>query len=172
MLTDPLPHSAKHQLRLRAVDRLANVLPYTAYDVSSKEFLGEYDGALDELIAELEDCGYHYQLFAARKTADGKKDDGSYARIADEHPDAVEGTALAEIEPGECQYHVHPIKRDGVIECYGHYEVHPYPWTPTWDLTRAWPRHYRPTWDSSETPRSEWTYIRGVRDERLDSVLK
>jgi len=161
----------KHTLRLTAVDTLAGVLPYTAYTVSDKEHLGTFDGTLDEFVDTVTAEGYHYQLFAARKTADGTKDAGSYARIPDNHPDAAEGTALESRDAGECQYHIHPIVRDDVIECYGHYEIHPYPWTPFWDSTRPWPQHYRPTYDDPETPRSEWTYLRGVRDDRLDEIL-
>ena len=161
----------KHTLRTTAADHLDSVLPYTSYSIGNAEFLGTYDGDLETLIAELESVGYHYQLLAATKLLDGHKDSGSYARIPSEHPDGVAETALEDLDPGECQYHVHPFEIDGVIELYGHYEIHPYPHTPFWDWTRAWPRHYKPTWDTDDAPRSEWTYLRGIVDDRLDSIL-
>ena len=161
----------KHQLRLGAAETLERVLPYTKYSIGNSEYLGHYDGDLETLIDELTDAGYHYQLFAAEKTHDGLVDDGSYARIPNEHPDAVAETALEDRPPGECQYHVHPFELEETIELYGHYEIHPYPHTPFFDLTRSWPQHYRPTWDTDEAPRSEWTYLRGVLDPRIESIL-
>ncbi|MDB9247438.1 hypothetical protein PN419_00255 [Halorubrum ezzemoulense] len=160
-------------------DRLSSVLPYTAYAVDEAEYLGSYDADADATAEMLRDQGYHYQLFAAekRRGEDGPTDEGSYARIPEEHPEAATGTALAETTPRECQYHVHLFERVDpdtqrvVTDLYGHYEIHPYPHTPTWDLTRPWPRHYRPTWDTPDNPRDEWTYLRGVRDPRLDRVL-
>ena len=157
----------KHTLRLTAAKTLDGVLPYTSYSINEKEFLGQFDGSLDECIAWLKESGYHYQLFAATKSLEGDMDDGSFARIPDTHPEEADGTALAELDAGECQYHVHPFERDDYIELYGHYEIHPYPWTPFWDMERPYPRHYRPTWDRDNEPRDEWTYLRGVVDSRL-----
>lgn len=156
----------KHRLRLTAVDALSGPLPYTAYDVGETEYLGTYDGSLSAFIADITERGYHYQLFAARKRHEdhGVKDSGSYARIASEHPQEATETALAELPPRECQYHVHPIVIDDTAEVYGHYEIHPYPWEPHWDLTRPWPRHYRPTYGE--------TYLKGVRDDRLNDILQ
>lgn len=165
------PDPLKHALRLTAVDALSGPLPYTAYSVGEREYLGAYDSTLDDLVTDLDERGYHYQLFAARKSNSGGKDVGSYARIPKEHPRAVAGTQLATLNPGECQYHVHPIPTNDGFNLYGHYEIHPYPHTPTWDVTRMWPRHYRPTYDSKDNPRKEWTYLRGVTDERLQPLL-
>lgn len=166
--------SWKHTLRLTAAETLQSVLPYTSYAVTDEEYLGTHDGSLAETAQALRERGYHYQLFAARKQHPERdqRDKGSFARIPEEHPDAADGTALAETTPRECQYHVHLFATDDGTELYGHYEIHPYPHTPTWDLTRPWPRHYRPTWDTHDEPRSEWTYLRGVRDPRLDGILR
>jgi len=189
--------SVAHRLRTVAADRLSVVLPYTAYDVDEAEYLGSYDGTVDETVTMLREHGYHYQLFAAekRRGEDGSTDkhaergsatspssratdDGSYARIPESHPSEAADTALEDIPAGECQFHVHLFERPdsaaghAVTDLYGHYEIHPYPHIPTWDLTRPYPRHYRPTWDDPDTPRSEWTYLRGVRDPRLDSILR
>ena len=157
----------KHTLRLFAAKNLDGVLPYTSYSISEAEYLGTFDGSLDECTSWLRSQGYHYQLFAATKTLDGEQDDGSFARIPDTHPDEVEDTALDEIQPGECQYHVHTFERDDHIALYGHYEIHPYPWTPYWSIERAYPKHYHPTWDKEDTPKEEWTYLRGVVDKQL-----
>ena len=169
-----------HTLRRVAADSLKSVLPYTAYSVDKAEYLGQYDATADETAEMLRDQGYHYQLFAAEKRLEqtGQTDDGSYARIPDEHPQAATGTALGETTPKECQYHVHLFEATDeasgrpVTHLYGHYEIHPYPHTPTWDITRPYPRHYYPTWDTDDDPRSEWTYLRGVRDPRLDGILR
>lgn len=170
----------KHTLRNGAATVLETVLPYTAYTIDEAEYLGSYDGTPSETAAMLRDHGYHYQLLSAvkRRGEDGLTDQGSYARIPDEHPEAAAQTALAETTPRECQYHVQLFERPdidvghSVTDLYGHYEIHPYPHTPTIDLRRPWPRHYRPTWDVSDEPREEWTYLRGVRDTRLDGVLR
>lgn len=172
--------SFAHKLRTTAADQLSSLLPYTAYEVDEAEYLGRYRASADETATMLRDNGYHYQLFAAEKRNEstGKTDDGSYARIPDIHPEAAAGTALADTTPKECQYHVHLFERtdtdvSGVVtDLYGHYEIHPYPWTPTWSIRRAYPRHYYPTWDRPDTPRSEWTYLRGVRDPQLDGILR
>jgi len=169
-----------HRLRTIAADRLASVLPYTAYDIDDVEYIGSYDAYADETATMLSDHGYHYQLFAAekRRGEDGPTDEGSYARIPSEHPEAAEGTGLADTTPRECQYHVHLFERTDadtgrvVTDLYGHYEIHPYPHIPTVDLTRPWPRHYRPTWDHADEPREEWTYLRGVRDPQLNGILR
>lgn len=169
-----------HRIRTLAADKLASVLPYTAYSIDEVEYLGSYDAGTDATAKMLRDHGYHYQLFAAEKQRgdDGPTDQGSFARIAEEHPEAAEGTALADTTPRECQYHVHLFKREHadaghpVTDLYGHYEIHPYPWTPTVSIRRAYPRHYYPTWDDPDEPRSEWTYLRGVRDPRLDGILR
>jgi len=153
----------KHKLRLTAVDVLENVLPYTSYDIGGNEYLGSFGGTLDEFIETVEFRGYHYQLFAARKKKNGEKDDGSYARIPDEHPSTVENTSLESLNPRTCQYHVHPfVTKDG-IDVYGHYEIHPYPWEPTNDITRPI-RHYNPTYGD--------TYLKGVVDDRLTDILE
>ena len=168
-------YAAKHALRVAAADALESLLPYTSYSIDDAEYLGRFDGTRDELASRLSARGYHYQLFAATKTlgADGPKDVGSFARIPDRHPDAADGTALDEVPPGECQYHVHPFDVGDGMEVYGHYEVHPYPHTPHIDVSRPWPRHYRPTWDRpDEHDRDEWTYLRGVCDARLDPILE
>lgn len=169
-----------HRVRTVAADRLASVLPYTAYAVDEAEYVGAYDGTPEEAAEMLHDHGYHYQLLAAEKRNEetGETDHGSYARIPTEHPEEATGTALGATTPRECQFHVHLFKRRNpsaghpVTDLYGHYEIHPYPHTPTFDITRPWPRHYRPTWDVEDTPRKEWTYLRGVRDPRLDGILR
>lgn len=154
-----------HRLRRTAAQTLEPVLPYTSYGIDEREFLFEFDGTLDEFRAVVESHGYHYQLFAAIKDLDGVEDDGSYARIARSHPPEADGTALEKLDPRECQYHIHPFVTDDTIRVYGHYEIHPYPWTPDWDTDRP-KRHYRPkkrpSYESSNV-----TYIRGIVDGRL-----
>ena len=77
----------KHLLRMTAADVLEAVLPYTRYEIDESEYLGFFDGSLKELFDTVEEKGYHYQLFAAEKSLeDGTVDDGSFARIPDEHP--------------------------------------------------------------------------------------
>jgi len=172
--------STKHTLRRTAAGVLDAVLPYTSYAVDEAEYLGSYDAAPDATAEMLRDQGYHYQLFAAtkRRSENGPTDQGSFARLPEQHPEAATDTALSELPPKGCQYHVHLFKRTDtatgrtVTDLYGHYEVHPYPHTPTWDFSRPWPRHYRPTWDDPDVPREEWTYLRGVRDPRLDGILR
>lgn len=170
---------SKHTLRLTAAGVLDTVLPYTSYSVDDAEYLGTYDGSVDDCVAQLRDRGYHYQLFAATKGHPSRDvlDDGSFARIPERHPPEAADTGLAPLDARECQYHVQLFERDsdasdGVqTELYGHYEVHPYPHIPTWDWSRPWPRHYRPTWDQPDVAREEWTYLRGVTDSRLDPLL-
>jgi hypothetical protein len=164
--------SIKHIPRVVGARLLESTLPYTSYTITAREHLGTYSGSLESFVSELEAIGYHYQLFAAVKYLDDETDVGSYARIPDEHPPEADGTKLADHKPGECQYHVHAFDRGDHIECYGHYEIHPYPWTPFWDLERPWPKHYNPTYDRDSIDRSEWTYLRGVRDAKLDSILE
>lgn len=162
-----------HQLRLTAANRLASWLPYTSYAVDEREYLGTFDGTLDECVDELLDRGYHYQLLAATKQHAERDhiDSGSFARIPNSHPYIARGTGLGDRSPGECQYHVHLFELDDEIELYGHYEIHPYPHTPHWDLTRSYPHHYRPTWNDSDVPREEWTYLRGIVDEQVRDFL-
>ncbi len=160
----------KHRLRKTAADRLSSVLPYTAYDISPTEYLGHFDGSHSELVAQLKERGYHYQMFAAEKRLGSKTDNGSYACIPDRHPEAVHKTALEGIDPRNCQYHVHLFDLPDGVDVYGHYEIHPYPWTPYLDWNRPL-KHYRPTWDTDDNPRSEWTYLRGVTDQRLKTLL-
>jgi hypothetical protein len=164
------------------------VLPYTAYEIDQLEYIGHFDGTLDECETQLKERGYHYQLFAAEKQLGTVTDDGSWARIPTRHPEAVTGTALDGRDPRNCQYHVHLFEMEDGIDLYGHYEIHPYPWIPTFDIDRSL-NHYRPTWDSASSPddasrtsstktsdtkdndKSEWTYLRGVRDIRLNTIL-
>jgi hypothetical protein len=170
----------KHTLRNGAAKTLRTILPYTAYTIDEAEYIGSYDGTPTETASMLRDQGYHYQLLSAvkRHPRRDETDVGSFARIPDEHPEAAAQTALADTTPRECQYHVQLFERSDataghpVTDLYGHYEIHPYPHTPTVDLRRPYPRHYYPTWDTSDEPRKEWTYLRGVRDTRLDGVLR
>ena len=162
----------KHSLRKFSAELLCSILPYTSYPIDESEYLGTYDGSLDECRSWLRDNGYHYQLLAAVKDVDGVVDDGSYARIPNEHPRDVAGTKLAKLDSRECQYHVHPFDKGDHVELYGHYEIHPYPHIPDFDLSRPYPRHYHPTWDRDDNPREEWTYLRGTVDERLEDILE
>ena len=163
----------KHKLRRYAAAKLKPYMRYTSYGIDEREFLFRYNGSLDEFVQLLNEHGYHYQLFAAIKDVKhvssktdlsdtnqtGRiEDNGSYARIPDEHPSAVTDTALEDISPRECQFHVHPFVKDGHIDVYGHYEIHPYPWTPTLDIGRS-KRHYNPTYGD--------TYLKGVVDPQL-----
>lgn len=117
--------------------------------------------------------GILYRLLAAikRRGADGPRDDGSFARIPERHPSAATGTGLDSLDPRECQYHVHLFDDGDGVEVYGQYEVHPSPYVPTWDLSRPYPRHYNSTWDGGDAPREEWTYLRGVGDWRVMTLL-
>jgi len=178
----------KHKLRNLAVDVGASVLPYTAYEIDQLEYIGHFDGTLDECETQLKERGYHYQLFAAEKrlgnttdlasssddasrTSSAKtSDDGSWARIPTRHPEAVTKTALDGRDPRNCQYHVHLYEMPDGIDLYGHYEIHPYPWTPTFDIDRSL-NHYRPAWDTEDNDKSEWTYLRGVQDKRLTPIV-
>ena len=162
----------KHTLRRAAARALKRTLPYTAYPIDDAEYLGHVAEDRHTVAANLRSRGYHYQLLAAVKQHDGATDVGSYTRIPDRHPDAADGTALDALDPRACQYHVHLFETDGGTDVYGHYEIHPYPWTPTIDVSRPYPQHYRPTWDAPDTPREEWTYLRGVSDPRLDPLLQ
>jgi len=161
----------KHSLRKYAVRLLEDRIPYTAYEITEKEYIGRFEGSRSQLVDQLKERGYHYQLFAAEKQLDGEVDVGSYSRIPDRHPEAVHKTALDGRPPKECQYHVHLFEKDDHIAVYGHYEIHPYPWIPTWDWTRPYPQHYLPTWDRTDTPREKWTYLRGIADKRITPLL-
>lgn len=162
----------KHLLRMTAADVLEAVLPYTRYEIDESEYLGFFDGELEQFFNTVEERGYHYQLFAAEKSLkDGTVDDGSFARIPVTHPREADGTKLGALDPGECQYHIHPFETENGVELYGHYEIHPYPWKPFWDIERPYPRHYRPTWDRESNPKEEWTYLRGVVDERVGELI-
>jgi len=220
----------KHTLRTATAESLQSVLPYTAYELDTAEYLGTYDGDARETAQRLRDRGYHYQLFAATKQHPSRdqRDQGSFARIPDAHPPEAAETGLAPLDARECQYHVQLFERDRdgadspQTELYGHYEVHPYPHAPTWDITRPYPRHYYPTWDhadhgsanpyslsestdhadhgsanpyslsestdhadhgsanpyslemsvdNADDPRDEWTYLRGVTDDRLNELF-
>lgn len=171
--------SWKHRLRKTAAESLQSVLPYTSYEVDAVEYLGTYDGDVHGAVQSLRDRGYHYQLFSATKQHPERdqRDAGSFARIPNEHPSEAAETGLAPLDPRECQYHVQLFESNSrgadspQTELYGHYEVHPYPHTPTWDWSRPYPRHYYPQWDDPDVPREEWTYLRGVCDSRLDDVL-
>ena len=159
----------KHTLRLTAAKILDPVLPYTSYSINEKEYIGRFDGSLDECIAWLKESGYHYQLFAATKLLEGEIDDGSFARIPDNHPPEVNGTQLEQEPPQGCQYHVHLFEKEDCVELYGHYEEHPFPY-PKWDTDRP-SRHYRPTWDRDANSKDEWTYLRGVIDYKLQEYI-
>lgn len=163
----------QHALRRTAARLLAGVLPYTSYDVERAEYLGRYDGETAALMATLRERGYSYRLLAATKRHPRRDeiDAGSFARIPDRHPGAVDGTALDTLDPRACQYHIHLFDGGDGVEVYGHYEVHPLPHVPTWDLSRPYPRHYYPTWDGPNVPREEWTYLRGVTDPQLEPLL-
>lgn len=160
----------KHKLRNLAVDVGKYALPYTSYEIDQLEYIGYFNGTLDECERQLKEQGYHYQLFAAEKQLGETTDDGSWARIPTRHPEAVTQTALDGRDPRNCQYHVHLFEMEDGIDLYGHYEIHPYPWIPTVDYTRS-VNHYRPTWDTKGNEKSEWTYLRGVRDKRLNTIL-
>ncbi len=168
----------KHALRLSVAITTDDILPsdssfYTSYPLNEEaEYLGTFNGDVEECVAWLRHNGYHYQLFAAVKKVYGQKDKGSFARIPLSHPDEVAETALEDLDPRECQYHVHLYEGDGYVDLYGHYEIHPYPHYPTLDITRSYPRHYRPTWDRDSNPKEEWTYLRGVLDPRLEDELE
>jgi hypothetical protein len=155
----------KHKTRLFFVDLLRGPLPYTEYGVGKDEYVGTYDGSIDECIHDLYEHGYHYQLFAARKTHDSynTSDRGSYARVPFEHPSDVSNTSLEEMPSRACQYHIHPFVIDGTVELYGHYEIHPYPHIPTIDFKRP-KQHYNPIYGD--------TYLKGVADDRLTDILE
>ena len=162
----------KHKLRVQGKKTLDPILPYTSYSVGEDEYLGEFNGTRPECISWLKSNGYHYQLLAAVKSLDGNEDVGSYARLPENHPQEARGTALGkEREPKECQYHVHLFNVEGRIKLYGHYEVSPYPHYPSISIQRMYPDHYYPTWDKPSRPKSEWEYLRGVVDNRLEDRL-
>lgn len=161
-----------HKLRLYAAEKLKELLPYTSYEVGEEEFIGEFDGTVDQCVDFLKSKGYSYQMLAATKKLDGEIDSASFSRIPKRHPIEAKGTALWDISPKECQYHVHLFERGDTVHLYGHYEVHPYPHKPTWDISRMYPRHYRPTWDKDSNPKEEWTYLRGLKDNRLEDVIQ
>ena len=159
----------KHQLRIQAAKHLDSVLPYTSYDINNSEYLGKFDGSIEECKQLLRSKGYFYQLFAAIKTLGDETDDGSFARIPDSHPSEVTGTQLEQEPPQGCQYHVHLFEKEDCVELYGHYEEHPFPY-PKWDTDRPF-RHYRPTWDRDANSKDEWTYLRGVIDYKLQEHI-
>lgn len=162
----------KHKLRQVAAKRLEPYMRYTSYPISGSEYLGTFDGSKQECVQMLQSYGYHYQMFAAIKLLHGvEEDDGSYAFIPTEHPEVVKNSHLNTINPRNCQYHVHLYERDDTVELYGHYEIHPYPWTPTLSIQRSLD-HYSPTKKDDDTEWSEVTYIRGVLDSRLESELQ
>lgn len=162
----------QHQLRKIGVKLLSVVLPYTSYRLQPQEYLGSVDASVPSVINTLNDLGYHYQMFSARKThptAD-TKDAGSFSRIPAEHPEVADGTALAQKEPSECQYHIQLFRVDGEVEIYCHYEIHPYLLTPHFSFSRL-QRHYSPTRTSNTDDVSEFTYIEGAADERVLSAF-
>lgn len=162
----------QHTIRNTAAMVLEPVLPYTSYRLEKQEYIGTVDDSLASVIDTLNECGYHYQMLSARKEHPSEDvwDSGSFARIPDEHPAIVDGTALAAREPGECQYHIQLFEVDGSVEVYSHYEIHPYPWTPHWSLSRS-QRHYSPTRNDETDDVSMWTYIEGVVDDRVVSAF-
>ena len=160
----------KHSLRQSAANLLESSLPYTSYPIGDEEYIGKYSGSLSDFEEILKQEGYHYQVLAAIKYLNGEADVGSYARIPEKQPEIAKNTGLTDYR--ECQYHVHLFENEETVELYGHYEVHPYPNVPEWDITRAYPRHYRPTWDNENIDKEEWTYIRGATDPRLEHYLE
>jgi hypothetical protein len=159
-------------LRRTAARSLDGTLPYVRYQLTADEHLGTVQMTLGEVTRRLRENGYSYQALSAIKEHPSRQmiDAGSYARIPDWHPDEVTNTALESVPPEACQYHVHPFVTEKGVQLYGHYEIHPYPHTPTFDLSRPL-RHYRPTHNTTEHPPSEWTYLRGVCDERLTELF-
>lgn len=165
----------KHRLRRAAAQALEGQIELNAYQLSEPEFLVEMDAELEAVVGVLREAGYHYQALAAIKyhTDDrGWSDDGSWARIPETHPPAAEDSALVDLDPSECQYHVHPFERENrsVTELWGHYEIHPYPWRPHWSIERM-DRHYNGIGYIHDVPREEWTYLRGVVDEQLENAI-
>lgn len=160
-----------HSLRLYSAQLLKDILPYTSYDIGQEEYVGKFHGTVAQCVKALKCKGYSYQLFAATKKLDGQVDSASFSRIPEIHPNEAHGTALEELSPSECQYHLHLFKQDKEVALYGHYEIHPYPHIPYWDINRPYPRHYRPVWDGADDPKEEWTYLRGVIDPRVEELL-
>jgi len=48
----------KHSLRKYAVRLLEDRLPYTAYEITEKEYIGRFEGSRSQLVDQLKERGY------------------------------------------------------------------------------------------------------------------
>lgn len=132
---------------------------YLAYPLTREEYVATVDYPLAVLKRHLRNCGYGAQRLSAAKRHPETKELHvlSMRKVPDLHPFDAVGTELAEYSPRSCQFHVHafPSVTGTGLDVYSHYEYRPF---------TAPLRHYRPTYDRDDTPRTEWTYLRGVTD--------
>lgn len=144
--------------RFRALlDPLARLFGYyTAYSLSSPEYVGTLKQSIPETHNYLKHNAYQPQrLSAAKRHPDhGRLHDLSLRYIPSTHPDGALGTPLAqEFDPEECQFHVHIFRTAEGVDVFSHYESRPDLMRPNISRKRL-RTHYRPTWDE--------TYLRGI----------
>lgn len=138
---------------------------YAAYQLPVRDLVGT---DLDEdPRPAIEQAGYtEVALLGAAKEHPygGIYDIGSYRRVAEEHPPGVEGTALEEWGPGQCQYHSHvwrlPLLNTWDVAC--HYELRSSLFRPRPNVERLW-THYHPEWGDEK--------LLGEMDHRLREML-
>lgn len=148
---------------LAAVDGTARTLGgYTAYGITTAEYVGRRGGELDDAVDWLRENGYERNSLAAAKyhtAPHGAVAHVSMRRVPEEHP-AVDARITEDFAPSESQFHIHlwPIV-DG-IEVFSHYELRASPWPVNNEgLRQMYERlkeHYRPSTGS--------TYLRGITD--------
>ena len=157
-----LPQFSARQRLLAATDRIANQFGwYTAYRLSSQEYIGVTQGAPASL---LDDTEYEPQPIAAVKyhPDTGDIDDGSWRLVDPEHP--------------RWQWHVHLWEvGSSRTEIYSHYEFRPDPYPIAGEsiatMRQRLHDHYHPKWDDRHPP-DEATYFLGNASDSLLEALR
>lgn len=148
---------------------------YSAYSLTSEEYIGTAHRSFPDLKATLEAAGYTPQKLSAAKRhpESGKLHLLSMRRVPDLHPfDPILGTGLKEWDGNQCQFHLHAFATDvsGFYDIFMHYELRPDFFRPTFNPERL-REHYRPQYDFDHVDREKWTYLRGIQDPALDLGL-
>lgn len=155
---------AVREVAYPTIDRFSRpVGAYAAYRLDSAEYVGSTDLDVAGAIDALHDRGYEPAgVLAALKwhpDVTHRSDDGSYRKVAEQHPPDLDCTLTREWRPSECQYHVHIYGFRDRTEVFSHYELRPDLLAPTVSIERL-RTHYRPTYYSSDPEHA--TYVQGL----------
>lgn len=167
-----IPQPVRHNL-FPKLDPLTRKLfdKYIAYQLDQREFIGVIDAA--GVRNRLNTYGYSYNGLAAAKRHPNDRariDHGSYRQIPDEHPDVSNyewggARIVDEWNPVQCQYHVHlfPVPDSAEVEIFGHYEVRPDLFRPSFSIQRK-RVHYRPEWHED--------YLLGIASDDIQNLVQ